>query len=94
MRLSTCEEGKVILDGFYKRSREISGNPDFVKDKWKDYCNNTNMIERLVNCFTTIKDDRDNIPANMLAYNIIRCEIHREVFEENMLTRWKYFMSK
>jgi hypothetical protein len=94
MRLSNDEEGKKILDAFYRRSKEISEDPDFVKNKWREYCSKTNMIERLVKNFTAIGKDKDNVQANMIVYNMIHCEIHREVFEEIMFTRWKQFMSK
>ena len=52
------------------------------------------MIERLVENFAAIGKDKDNVQANMVVYNMIHCEIHREVFEEIMLTRWKHFMQK
>ena len=86
---------KVILDDFYKRSKEILSS-DFVQKKWTRLCSDEkylyasrvrghNRFLRVLNRYTHFSDWLYSKSTKLMIRNVVECEVHREGLE----TLWR-----
>ena len=89
--LADEEQGKIILDEYYKRSEEIK-DPSFIEDRFNKYCKDNGQfyLATIAGLGKTIRriDKILNRPLTRLIYtrkkldslqNHIECETHREI---------------